>query len=53
MHITRRLARFARRPPYDRALTVRSYLGSFRWTVPHFGSDKTAYVIGLLQSRHA
>jgi hypothetical protein len=50
MHITRRLARFARRSPYDRALTVRSYLGSFSWTVPHFGSDKTAYVIGLFGS---
>lgn len=50
MHITRRLARFARRSPYDRAVTLRSYLGSFSWTVPRFGSDRTAYVIGLFGS---
>jgi hypothetical protein len=44
------LIRFVRKSPYERALTVRRYLGIWDRKVPHVGNDRTAYVIGLFGS---
>jgi hypothetical protein len=45
--LARDLVRFAQKSRYERALTVRRYLGNWDRKIPHLGNDRTTYVIGL------
>jgi hypothetical protein len=51
MPVLRKLIRFARKSPREQwqvaRATVRYQLFRRGWKVPHFGNDKTAYVIGV------
>jgi hypothetical protein len=47
MRIAHKVVRFARKSRHERAATIRRYLGNWDWRVPHLGSDRTAYIVGL------
>lgn len=47
MQVLQKLIRFPRKSPGERAAVVRRYLGNWDWRVPHFGNDRTTYLIGL------
>jgi hypothetical protein len=50
MPIVQRLVRLAGKPPREQLATVQYYLVKPlvpRWYVPHWGNDRTAYIIGL------
>jgi hypothetical protein len=47
MQITQKLIRFVAKSRYERAASVRSYIGHWDWRIPHFENDRMTYVIGL------
>ncbi|HXX14998.1 MAG TPA: hypothetical protein VEJ47_08865 [Candidatus Eremiobacteraceae bacterium] len=50
MRIAKKLIKFARKSRYERAASVRAYIGDWHWRIPHLGNDKTTYIIGLFGS---
>jgi hypothetical protein len=47
MQITQKLISFVGKSRYERATSVRAYIGQWDWRIPHLGNDRTAYIIGL------
>ena len=47
MQITQKLISFVGKSRYERAASVRAYIGDWNWSIPRVGNDRTVYIIGL------